>query len=104
MIRVTVRFYAELNDFLPARRRQVWIEHAVDEPPAILVCLGRHSGGGGGSGGICASTTSRALPSSVVNSVRRSLGPPACTSLSTSHFDASNNVWCSRQRSRSWSG
>lgn len=35
MIRVSVRFYAELNDFLPAPRRQVWIEHALDEPHAV---------------------------------------------------------------------
>src|SRR5215207_6869794 len=35
MIRVAVRFYAELNDFLPARRRQVWIEHALDESHSV---------------------------------------------------------------------
>ena len=35
MIRVSVRFYAELNDFLPSRRRQVWIEHALDESHAV---------------------------------------------------------------------
>jgi uncharacterized protein with PIN domain len=35
MIRVAVRFYAELNDFLPAHRRQVWIEHALDDSHAV---------------------------------------------------------------------
>lgn len=35
MIQVAVRFYAELNDFLPARRRQVWIEHALDESHTV---------------------------------------------------------------------
>src|SRR5262249_54986575 len=32
---VAVRFYAELNDFLPLRSRQVWIEHVLDEHHSV---------------------------------------------------------------------
>jgi hypothetical protein len=31
VIQVSVRFYAELNDFLPPRQRQVSFEHALNE-------------------------------------------------------------------------
>jgi uncharacterized protein with PIN domain len=34
-IRVSIRFYSELNDFLPPRRRQVQFEHALNERASI---------------------------------------------------------------------
>lgn len=34
-IRVSIRFYAELNDFLPVRRRQVAFEHALRERASV---------------------------------------------------------------------
>lgn len=35
MIRVAVRFYAELNDFLPPHRRQVTFEHRLNERASV---------------------------------------------------------------------
>ena len=35
MVRVVMRFYAELNDFLPARLRQVSFEHAASEGASV---------------------------------------------------------------------
>ena len=35
VIRVSIRFYAELNDFLPPRRRQVSFEHALSEHASV---------------------------------------------------------------------
>ena len=35
MLRVTIRFYAELNDFLPRRRRQVPFEYALGEHASV---------------------------------------------------------------------
>ena len=35
MIRVSIRFYAELNDFLPRRRRQVSFEHVLSEHASV---------------------------------------------------------------------
>ena len=35
MIQVTIRFYAELNDFLPQRLRQVSFEHALGEHASV---------------------------------------------------------------------
>jgi uncharacterized protein with PIN domain len=35
MIRVSIRFYAELNDFLLPRQRQITIEHALNGPASV---------------------------------------------------------------------
>lgn len=35
MLRVFIRFYAELNDFLPPRRRQVILEHVLHEHASV---------------------------------------------------------------------
>jgi uncharacterized protein with PIN domain len=35
VVRVSIRFYAELNDFLPPRRRQVAFEHVLNERASV---------------------------------------------------------------------